>query len=228
VTTPAVYAEGLRTLWFLASRGVAATWDGATVVLAPPEPVAEARALEAVLRPVDGRSYLQRARARHASFLREVNDAKPADATNRQWRDAIEGLESFLLSGWSDEALRLGWPRDELFKVPELWSQIDRCGCALLIAGREVIGITPGEIRIKTSSGGTLAFYRRPTVDYALVFRERLKRLGLDAGKEEVRLRAVEHAVNVCRANTGLDLESAKRMVSDAIKAAREQGAKSL
>ena len=114
MTTPVIYAEGLRALWFLASRGVSATWSGATVLLAPPEPVAEVQALEAVLRPdADGRSYLQRARARHAPFLREINDAKPADATNRQWRDAIEGLESFLLSGWGDEALRLGWPRDQ-------------------------------------------------------------------------------------------------------------------
>jgi hypothetical protein len=127
MTAPGVYAEGLRVLWLLFSRGVSAAWDGTAVVIAPPDPTADGaiEALETVLRPdADGCSYLQRARARHASFLREAADAKPADATSRQWRDAIEGLESFLLSGWGDEALRLGWPRDELFKVPELWSQI--------------------------------------------------------------------------------------------------------
>ena len=58
-----------------------------------------------------------------------------------------------------------------------------------------------------------LSFYRKPRVDYALVFRERLKQVGLDACKEEFQLRAIEHTVNLCRANTGLDLEGAKKLV---------------
>jgi hypothetical protein len=217
MTAPGVYAEGLRVLWLLFSRGVSAAWDGTAVVIAPPDPTADGaiEALETVLRPdADGCSYLQRARARHASFLREAADAKPADATSRQWRDAIEGLESFLLSGWGDEALRLGWPRDELFKVPELWSQIDRCGCALLIAGREVIGITPGEIRIKTPSGATPAFYRKPKVDYGVAYRARIKSLGDDGLKEEPRLRALEAVVGLYLTNhPGADIDAAKAAV---------------
>ena len=154
MTAPAAYAEGLRSLWFLASRGVSATWDGTAVAVAPPDPEADVQALEAVLRPdADGRSYLQRARARHAPLLREVNNAKPADATNRQWRHAIEGLESFLFSGWADEALRFGWPKDELFRVPELWSQIHLCGAGLLIGDHTVTEVTASRIGIQDRLG---------------------------------------------------------------------------
>ena len=98
MSTPAIYAEGLRVLWSLASRGVSATWDRSGVVLTPPDPTADGviEKLEAALRPgVDGRSYLQRARERHAPFLREVKAAKPTDVDARPWQRAIEGLESF-------------------------------------------------------------------------------------------------------------------------------------
>jgi hypothetical protein len=226
MTTPAIYAEGLRVLWLLASRGVSATWDGTTVAVEPPDPAADGaiEALEAVLRlDADGRSYLQLVRERHAPFLREVKAAKPEDVDARQWRRAIEGLESFLLSGWGDEALRLGWSDDELFCVPKLWSQIHLCGAALAIGDREVVNISATEIRIKTTSGATLAFYRRPEIDYRLVYTERLKRFGLDASKEEFQLRAREHAVNVCRANTGSGLEEAKTAVLNAIASKAER-----
>jgi hypothetical protein len=223
MTTPAAYAEGLRSLWFLASRGASATWDGTAVAVAPPDPEADVKALEAVLRPdADGRSYLQRARARHAPFLREVNDAKPADATNRQWRDVIEGLESFLLSGWGDEAERLGWPKNELYAVPKLWSQIDRCGCALLIGDREVVNISSTELRIKASSGSTLAFYRKPVVDYRVAYEAHLKAIcgNYPGDSEEPRLRAVERTVVLFRSNNpNASLEEAKAAVLALLKA---------
>ena len=220
MTSPAVYAEGLRTLWFLASRGVSAAWDGATVVLAPPDPVVDAQTLEAVLRPdADGRSYLQRARKRHVPFLRKVKGARPADADNRQWRAAVEGLEYFLLSGWADEAECLGWPCDELFAVPPVWARVDLCGAALLIGDREVVGITPNEIRIKTASGSTLAFYRRPSIDYGVAYRERIRMVGEDASKEEFQLRALEAVVGLYRTNhPGADIDEAKTAVLAAIK----------
>jgi hypothetical protein len=224
MTAPAVYAEGLRVLWLLFSRGVSATWNGTAVGVAPPDPTADGaiEELAAVLRPdADGRSYLQRARARHALFLREVNDAKPADATNRQWRDAIEGLESFLLSGWGDEALHLGWPHDELYAVPPLWSRVDLCGVGLAIGDREVVSIAADRIQIKAPSGSVLSFYRKPTVDYRLVFETQLKliRGNYPGGAEESRLRAFEFAVRFCRDhNRDLDLETAKTMVAAAIK----------
>jgi hypothetical protein len=222
MTAPAAYAEGLRSLWFLASRGVSATWDGTAVAVAPPDPEADVKALEAVLRPdADGRSYLQHVRERHAPFLREVKGAQPVDADNRQWRSAVEGLESFLLSGWADEAERLGWPKDELYAVPPLWSQINLCGAALLIGDRETVNVSSTEIRIKTASGATLAFYRKPEVDYGLAYRNRIKQLGLDASKEEFQLRALEAVVNLYRNHhPNVDVDTAKAAVLAAIKEA--------
>jgi excisionase family DNA binding protein len=53
--------------------------------------------------------------------------------------------------------------------------------------------------------------------DFAAIYRERIKLVGGDPGQEEPRLRAIEFTVNACRANTGLDLEQAKRIVLAAI-----------
>jgi hypothetical protein len=71
-----------------------------------------------------------------------------------------------------------------------------------------------GSPRGRTRTNGS---HCKLAIDYGLVFRERLKQIGLDASKEEYRLRAIEHTANSCRANTGLDLESAKRLVLEAI-----------
>ena len=226
MTAPAVYAEGLRVLWSLASRGVSATWDRSGVVLTPPDPTADGviEKLEAVLRPgADGRSNLQQARERHASFLREVKAAKPADVDNRAWQRAIEGLESFLFSGWADEALRLGWSHDELFRVPELWSQIHLCGAALLIGDHTVTEVTASRIGIKTSSGAPQGFYRKPPIDYALAYRTRLKMAGEDSTKLEVQWRALEAVVSLFQANNpDVDVDKAKAAVLDAIAKAKE------
>jgi hypothetical protein len=165
---------------------------------------------------------LELARERHRPLLDNVERRCPSDVSGGQWQTAMDGLWVFLAAGYGDEALRLGWPHDELFAVPPLWSRVDLCGAGLLIGDGEVISITSSRIGIRTPNGSEQGFYRKPTVDYALVVRERLKQLGLDAGKEEFRLRAVEHAVNVCRANTGLDLESAKKLVLTAINSTKE------
>ena len=117
---------------------------------------------------------------------------RPPDVTEAHWEVALRGLRSFLANGHGDEAERLGWLKDELYAVPAVWSRVDLCGAALLIGDREVIGITPNEIRIRTASGSTLAFYRKPQVDYALAYRARIKMAGEDASKQEVQLRAVE------------------------------------
>jgi hypothetical protein len=116
----------------------------------------------------------------------------------------------------SAEAERLGWPPDELYRVPELWSQIHLAGCALLIDDREVVAVTAEAIQIKTDSGATLSFYRKPQPDYGLIYRERLKALrGLGGG--EAHFRALDYAINFCRQHSGCDLEEAKKLVRAAI-----------
>ena len=128
-------------------------------------------------------------------------------------------MSAFLANGYGDEALRLGWTRDELYAVPPLWSRVDLCGAALLIGDREVVSVTAAAIALRTPSGAVLRIYRKPQIDYALMYETRLKLIrGNYAGhSEEPRLRAVEHTVNTYRANTGADLETAKGAVLRAI-----------
>ena len=121
----------------------------------------------------------------------------------------------------ADEALRLGWPEDELFQVPVLWSQIHLTGTGLAIGDREVVNISSTEIRIKTASGATLAFYRKPKIDYGVAYRARIKSLGDDALKEEPRLRGLEAVVGLYRNNhPGISIDTAKGAVLAAIKEA--------
>jgi hypothetical protein len=96
--------------------------------------------------------------------------------------------------------------------------QVHLCGVALLIGDNEVTGVTPTEIRIRTPSGATQVFYRRPEPDFGLVFRERFKLIVGNVGPEEGRLRAIEHTVAEYRKHHGVDLETAKRAVLAAIK----------
>jgi hypothetical protein len=81
-----------------------------------------------------------------------------------------------------------------------------------------VTSVTPTEIRVKTASGATQAFYRKPATDFGLVFRERFELIAGSVGAEEGRLRAIEHAVNVYRAQTGVGIDAAKCAVLEAIK----------
>jgi hypothetical protein len=152
----------------------------------------------------------------HQALLGAAERARPPDVKAAQWDAAMSGLSAFLRGGHGAEAERLGWPPDELYRVPELWSQIHLTGCALLIGDREVTDITADAIRIKTASGATLSFYRKPQADYRLVYETRRKALA-SLGEDEARHRAYDHVVSFCRQHTGCDLETAKATVLAAI-----------
>jgi hypothetical protein len=152
----------------------------------------------------------------HRAILEAAMRRRPNDVRDAQWEVAIGGLRAFLRDGHGAEAERLGWPPDELYHVPELWSQIHLTGAALLIGDREVTAVTADKIQIKSESGSILSFYRRPQPEYGLVYRERLKALrGL--GDDEAHFRAFDHAVSFCRQHSGCDLEQAKALVRAAI-----------
>jgi hypothetical protein len=157
---------------------------------------------------------------RHLPLLCDIEEARPPDATDAQWDAAMSGVRTFLASGLADEAIRLGWPHDELFAVPPLWANVALCGAALVIGDREVAAVTADKIQIKSESGSILSFYRRPQPDYGLVYRERLKALrGL--GGDEPHFRAFDYAVSFCRQHSGYDLEKAKALVRAAIERGR-------
>ena len=99
---------------------------------------------------------------RHHPLLGAVEDSRPPDAPNNQWQTALRGLRAFLAAGHADVAERLGWPPGELYAVPPVWARVDLCGAALLIGDHAVIEVTADAIRVKTASGATQRFFRRP------------------------------------------------------------------
>jgi hypothetical protein len=147
----------------------------------------------------------------------------PADVAPTTWREAIDGLWVFVAAGHGAEALRLSWPPNELFAVPPVWSRVDLCGVGLLIGDREVVSVAADKIQIKTASGATQSFYRRPQPDYGLVYRERRKALAPNLGDAEARFRAFDHTVSFCCQHSGCDLEQAKELVRAAIAKAAAQ-----
>jgi hypothetical protein len=159
---------------------------------------------------------------RHFPLLYNIEEARPDDANDAQWDVAMRGLRTFLATGGADEALRLGWTKDELFRVPSLWARGDLCGVGLLIGDREVVEVTSAEIRIKTASGATLAFYRRPEPDLALVYRERVKLLRRDVDEAEARARAYDFAVAFHQGHYGSDLPTAKSAALAAVEEAAQ------
>ena len=167
---------------------------------------------------------LDLARERHRPFLDDVRRRRPPDVRDADWAAALRGLFVFLAAGHGDEAERLGWPKDELYAVPPVWARGDLCGAGLLIGDREVVGITPNEIRIKTASGATLGIYRWPQVDYGVAYRARIKMAGEDACREEFQLRALEATVNFYRSNNpAVSIDEAKVIVLAAIAKSKEQ-----
>jgi hypothetical protein len=207
----------------LAQVGVSVQWRGdravfKAVAAPPPDVVAlidERKAeVSAFLHP----DAVQRRLDAKTDVLRT---ARPPDVTDDHWRAALRGLRAFIGDGHGDEAQRLGWPRDELYAIPPLWARIDLCGAALLIGDRELVGVTSNEIRIKTASGATTAFYRKPQVDYGVAYRARLQQIGDDALNEENQLRSLEAVVNLYRSHhPSVDIDTANAAVRAAIKEA--------
>jgi hypothetical protein len=226
-------AEILRALRLLDRHKVAVSWIGDKVefrsVARPSDDMialidAHEPAIVKALRPNgDGRSLLDLARERHRPLLDGVDEQRPPDVADDRWQEAIDGLWVFAASGLANEALRLGWPHDELFAVPPLWANVALCGAGLLIADREVIDIAANRIQIKTASGATLSFYRKPEVDYRLVYETRRKSLAHNLGADEAHFRALDHAINSCQEQSGCDLEQAKQLVRAAIAKAGAQ-----
>jgi hypothetical protein len=208
----------------LALAGVTVQWrDGKAVFKAVAAPSAGVIALiDARKADISAFLHPDAVRRRLDAEAEVLRAPRPPDVSDDRWETALDGLRAFVVAGYGDEAQRLGWPRDELYRVPQLWSQIHVCGCALVIGDNEVVEVTPTRIGIKTRSGAIQSFYRKPQVDYALVHETRLKliRGSFADGSEEPKLRSFEFAINFYRSNNGCDLETAKRVVLDLLKPA--------
>ena len=206
----------------LAQSGVSVRWrDGKAVFKAATEPPADIVALiDARKAEISAFLHPEAVQCRLDAEAEVLRAPRPPDVSDGHWEVALRGLRSFIELGYGDEALRLGWPPDELYAVPPVWSRVDLCGVGLAIGDRQVVSITPTEIRIKTPSGGTLAFYRKPAVDYRVAYEAHLKptRGNYKPDSEEAHLRALERTVFLFRTNNpNASLEEAKAAVLAAI-----------
>jgi hypothetical protein len=162
---------------------------------------------------------------RHFPLLYDIEEARPDDVNDAQWDVAMRGLRTFLATGGTDEALRLGWTNEELFRVPLLWARVDMCGVALLIGDRGVIGITPDAIQIRTPSGAVQTFGRRHEIDYCLIYETRRNLLRRDVNDDEAHCRSYEYVVSIYRdKHRDASLEEAKAAVLKAIGQGEEDG----
>ena len=89
-----------------------------------------------------------------------LNAEPPLDCSPQCWAAARLGLQNFVVGNWGDQAILLGWSIQELYNVPELWGQIHRCGCALLLNDRKVVAVTAESIAIASLHGAVLKFRR--------------------------------------------------------------------
>ena len=204
----------------LAQEGVSVQWrDGKAVfkaAAAPPADIVEL--IDARKAEISAFLHPDAVRRRLDAEAEVLRASRPPDVGDDRWQTALDGLKAFIANGHGDEAERLGWTRDELFRVPKLWSQISLCGRALLIGDNEVTEVTASRIGIKTASGSSQGFYREPAVDYGVAYRARLKQIGDDALSEENQLRALEAVTNLFRANNpGASVDEANAAVRTAI-----------
>ena len=147
---------------------------------------------------------------------------RPPDVTDVAWKTAIDGLRAFIAGGYGAEAERCGWTKAELYRVPELWSQIHLTGAGLLIGDREVVGITPNEIRTQSLVGRVAGLLpqARGRLRRRLPCAHQAARRST-ASKEEFQLRALEATVNLYRSHhPNADVDTAKAAVLAAIKEA--------
>ena len=111
---------------------------------------------------------------RREPFLEAV-EGRPTDVSDARWESAIKGLRAFLLSGYGGRcrAPRLAarralpCPRAVVADQP-----LRRRAADWRSRGDRSFGTA---IRIRTASGASQAFYRRPEPDLAQVYRERVE-----------------------------------------------------
>jgi hypothetical protein len=81
-------------------------------------------------------------------------------APESRWGLAIHGLRRFASEGCADQAVLLGWTKEELYRVPPLWARIHLAGAALLIGDARVVAVTEASIVVETPTGSRLMFRR--------------------------------------------------------------------
>ncbi len=88
--------------------------------------------------------------------------APPTPYTVERWMGLREDSYRFL-SGWAEQAHRLGWADFEVFGVHHThpWARLDCMGLVPLLQGREVVALSEGQATIKTVEDRVLTYRRK-------------------------------------------------------------------
>jgi hypothetical protein len=94
-----------------------------------------------------------------ATLERRCPNAIPVD----RWQMAVEDARGFLWQ-WAEQSEALGWTPDDLFGLHPTapLARYDAMGLVWLLRGTKVVAITATAATIRTATGGTLTFYRKP------------------------------------------------------------------
>jgi excisionase family DNA binding protein len=128
-----------------------------------------------------------------------------------------------------EAARQLGVSRSRLYQLLKSGKIPHRKdGAATVIAYEDLVGYHNSLSTVTPDEGptGPLLSAIEPAIepsapDLAAEYEKRFKLIVGNVGPDEARLRAFEHTVGVCCQHHHVDREAGKRMVSDAIKAAR-------
>ena len=122
---------------------------------------------------------------------------------------------------WLHDEIVIEVREDQADRAAEILKQAMIDGFAETFPGAPLNGLVDPHIGLnwgEAKAGGTPRSSPLPEPDYRALYDARLKLFGDDACKEEFQLRAIEHAVNVYRAQTGVGIDAAKCAVLEAIK----------
>lgn len=87
----------------------------------------------------------------------------PATLLPEQWHALIDATGR-LLDGWGARLAQLGWGATDIFGLDPIrpLDRLDRAGLIAVLPDREVIAITADTITLRTASGATQTFRRKP------------------------------------------------------------------
>jgi hypothetical protein len=87
----------------------------------------------------------------------------PGDMPASRWAQFIADARAFVIAGWLDRALALGWSADDLFGADDArpYARIDQAGLVLLLNGDHVVALGPEVAAIETRTGARQTYRRR-------------------------------------------------------------------
>ena len=91
--------------------------------------------------------------------------ARPANVSEKCWRQAVDAAARFCDQGWAAKASALGWSTLDIFGVDRIKPEgaIHMAGLIWLLKDKEIVAITNDAVIVETVGGARQSF--RPRLD---------------------------------------------------------------